>query len=104
MGGALRIKSKQSGFCVEASRRWKKRGGIHMWPCKRFNKNQHWEYNGDTGQIKNADGICLALEKGKVGSRVWSWPCMPGNSKQTWHYDQRTGLIKNKWSGYCLIA
>lgn len=103
------IKNKH-GLCLDAKDRRDRAGVVHMWPCDQMgkkddtNKNQHWDYHKQTGQIKSHDGICLdASERSENGGQVWMWPCETNNKNQQWSYDPDTMQVMSRF-GYCLDA
>ena len=92
------------GICLDASKRNKRGGKVHMWHCNTNNKNQQWDYNPDTKQIKNSNGICLdASQRKRRGGKVHMWHCNTNNKNQKWYYDLDKKQIKNV-HGICLDA
>ena len=43
----------------EASQRSILAGLIHLWTCDASNENQMWDWDPDTGRVKNRYGICM---------------------------------------------
>jgi len=63
----------------------KTREKVHMWNCDVNNKNQQWNYDPSTMQIKSKDGICLdASERNKNGGNVHMYNCDVNNQNQQW--------------------
>jgi len=72
------------GVCLDAKERNQNGGVVQMWDCDPTNLNQLWGYDGQSGLIKNIDGLCLAASVG----RVLTWACDPTDKNQQWQIDK----------------
>merc|ERR1719498_2081778 len=57
----LDTEAGKKGRCLDASQRDKNGGLVHMWDCDLNERNQHWEYDEDAGQLRNMHtGKCMS--------------------------------------------
>lgn len=81
--GGLKI----SGQCLEARGQGQ---ALAFSPCKQH-PSQDWTYIAATGQLHNAQGLCVDInsESRQSGATLIGWPCH-GSKSQKWVIDSRS--------------
>ncbi|RHY85599.1 hypothetical protein DYB26_016298 [Aphanomyces astaci] len=71
------VRSDDDDYCLDAYQPWNG-GRVHTWKCSHTNKNQKWQYDVYTNQLRHLthNGYCLDIND-ETGARPHLWECHP---------------------------
>jgi glucan 1,3-beta-glucosidase len=81
------VKSKNSDYCLDAYEGWDA-GRVHVWACSASEKNQMWQLDTNTNQLRHLthSGFCLDADLSANGGAgvLQLYGCHLSNNNQVW--------------------